>query len=162
MKETVGKVASDLLQKPAETRSPIEIMRECLTDYEKSVIECVERHKKEFVGDFYVIVLTKNEKLLPNVFRNYYFARLSCPTPNYDQTVYKYKRATDDLVFMWTLPSQEASHHLKNNALQVAPEEKELLKYVLAMDDGTLYRLSLELNNEIHQDNSFGEDYKHD
>jgi hypothetical protein len=147
-RETVGKVASDLIVKAPETKSPIEQMRENLTEYEANVWQCVERGKKEKAGDFYVVVITKNEKLFPNVFRNFFFPRTWCPTPDYDQTVYKYKRKDDSLIFMWVIPSRDASFHLKDNALYVAPEERELLKYVLAFEDGTLFKLAKELNGE--------------
>lgn len=147
-RETVGKVSSDLIIKAPETLSPIEQMEENLSDYEKNVWECVERCKKDFTGDFYIVVITKNERLLPNVFRNFFYGRQSCPTPDYDQTVYKYKRKDNAPIFMWVIPSRDASFHLKDNALQVAPEERELLKYVLAFQDGTLMRLAKDLNGE--------------
>ena len=85
---TVGRVATDLMKKQPDTLSPIEQMRENLTDYEKNVYECIATHRKVFPGVFYIVVLTKRERLLNNVIRNYFLARLSCPTPDYDQTVY--------------------------------------------------------------------------
>jgi hypothetical protein len=147
-RETVGKVSSQLLQKQPETKSPIEQTRENLTDYEKNIWECAERCKKDYPGDFYIVVITKNEKLMPNVFRNFFYGRLSCPTPDYDKTVYKFKRKDNGPIFMWVIPSRDACFHLKDNALQVADEERELLKYVLAFEDGTLMRLAKDLNGE--------------
>ncbi len=147
-KETVGKVASDLMMKTPETTSPVEQMRESLTDYDKNVWECIERSKKDFPNDFYVVVITKNERLLPNVFRNYFYARLSCPTPDWDQTVYKYKRKNDQVIFMWVIPSKDACEYLTLNALQVVKEERMLLRCVLAFNDGTLMKLAKDLNGE--------------
>jgi hypothetical protein len=83
-RETVGKVSSDLIIKAPDTRSPVEQMQENLTDYEANIWECVERCKKDFKGDFYIVVITKNEKLLPNVSRNFFYGRLSGPTPDSD------------------------------------------------------------------------------
>ncbi len=147
-RETIGKISSDLIIKSPETTSPIEQMRESLSEYDQNVWECVDRCKKEFPGDFYVTVITKNERLMPNVFRNYFYGRLSCPTPDWDQTVYKYKRKTDDVVFMWVIPSKDACEYLTINALQVVKEEQVLLKYVLAFNDGTLMKLAKDLNGE--------------
>ncbi len=147
-KPTVGQVSLDLSQKQPDTTSPIEQTQEQLSEYEQNVWECVERCKKDFPADFYVVVITKNEKLMPNVFRNYFYGRLSCPTPDYDQTVYKYKKKDDSLTFAWVIPSQDACHYLKDNALQVAPEERGLLQFVLAFADGTLFKLAKELNGE--------------
>lgn len=147
-RETVGKVATDLIVKQPETTSALEQMRENLTEYEANLIECVERGKKEISGDFYIVVLTKNEQLLQNVFRNFFFTRSSCPTPDWDQTLYKYKRADDNLIYMWTIPSRDACTYLTNNALLVNREERVLCDFVLAFNDGTLMRLAKELNGE--------------
>lgn len=148
-RETVGKIASDLMLKTPETRSITEQMQANLSEYEKEVMDCVERNKKNYPGDFYVNVITKQEPLLPNVFRNYFFATEACPTPNYDQILYKYKRKGDELVFMWTVPSRDACHHLKDNAHYVVSEEQGLLRYVQLFDDGSLFKLMKELNGEM-------------
>lgn len=147
-KKTVGEHSVELAQKKQEKISIIEQQEAMQEDYLANLIECVQEHKKSFPGDFYVVVITKNEKLMPNVFRNYFTARQSCPTPNYDQTVFRYIRAAEEIEYIWTIPSREASHHLKNNALQVHPSEKELLNMVLAFADGSLYKLSKQLNGE--------------
>ncbi len=147
-KPTIGQVSLDLSQKQPDTTSPIEQTQEQLSEYEQNIWECVERCKKDFTTDFYVVVITKNEKLMPNVFRNYFYGRLSCPTPDYDQTVYKYKKKDDSLTFAWVIPSRDACHYLKDNALQVAPEERGLLQFVMAFADGTLFKLAKELNGE--------------
>jgi hypothetical protein len=148
-RETVGKVSSDLLQKEQTSQSPIELQRAMQEEYVDYLINCVQDHRKIFEGDFFVIVITKNEKLMPNVFRNYFFARTSCPTPEYDQTVFKYASAEEQIQYLWTIPSKDACIHLRDNALQVVPEERELLKFVLQFGDGTLYKLSKQLNGEI-------------
>lgn len=147
-RETVGKISSDLIIKAPETTSPIEQMRESLSEYDKNVWECIESGKRKFSGDFYVVVITKNERLMPNVFRNFFLSRLSCPTPEWDQTVYKYKRKTDQVIFMWVIPSKDACIHLTNNRDLVAKEEQQLLQYVLSFNDGTLMKLAKDLNNE--------------
>lgn len=148
MRETVGKISSDLIVKPLETNSAIEQMREQLSDYDKNVEECVNRCKKDFPGDFYVLVITKREKLMQNVIRNYFYGRLSCPTPDWDQTVYKYKRINDEIIFMWVIPSKQACEEITINKHLIPLEEYKLLEYVMAFNDGTLLRLAKDLNGE--------------
>lgn len=145
-KKTVGAVAVDLMQKTPESRDPIEMQKAMQEDYVKELVGCVEKHKKSIIGNFFVVVLTKNERLLPNVFRNYFFARSTCPTPEYDQSVFRYDRAGECIEYLWTVPSKDACYHLKDNALRV--EEKELLHFVFQFFDGTLYNLSKKLNGE--------------
>ena len=147
-RETIGKISGDLSQKSPESRNPIEIQREMQKEYINELKACVTENKRKIQGDFFVIVITKNEKLMPNVFRNYFFGRKSCPTPDYDQSVFMYRREDDELHYIWTIPSRDASHHLKDNALVVAPEERELLRYIMEFSDGTLYKLSKKLNGE--------------
>ena len=146
--DTVGKISSELIQKQPDTTSPIEQMRESLTDWDKNIYECIERSKKDFLGDFYVVVITKNEPLMRNVFRNYFYARLSCPTPDYDQTVYKYDRKTNNIDLIWVIPSRDASYYLKDNALQVSKEEYGLLRFVMEFANGNLFKKAKELNGE--------------
>ena len=147
-RETVGKVATDLMSKQQDTRSVIEIEREMQQDYMSELMKCIDAHYHIFPGDFFIQVLTKNERLLPNVFRNYFAARRSCPTPDYDQTVFKYDRARGAIDYIWTIPSQDACHHLLNNSLLVVDEERPLLGYVMQFKNGTLAKKCMELNNE--------------
>lgn len=147
-KDTVGKIASDLMQKEAPTRDPIELQREMHKDYVTHIHDAIFRGKQDFSGDFYIVVVTKKERLMENVIRNYFFPRRSCPTPEWDQTVYRYKRADDLIEFLWVVPSKDTCQLFKQNALQITPEEKELLGFVMDFTDGTLFKLAKKLNRE--------------
>ena len=148
-RDTVGKLATDLLSKDPVSRDPIELTNELLTDYEKELRLCIDRHIRDYgMEDFYVIVITKKEPLLENVLRHYFFARRSCPTPDYDQAVYKYTLKNDHIEFLWVIPSKDACLTLTQNASLVAPEEYGLLDYVLKFADGSLFALAKKLNGE--------------
>lgn len=148
----VGKIAYDLMNKSLITtdkpHTVVDQMQEQLSEYERNVVECVLQSRKTIQNNFYVIVLTKKERLMQNVLRNYFFARRSCPTPDYDQAVYLYDASTEDIRFLWVIPSRDTCIMLKQNALIVAPEERGLLKFVLEFDDGTLMKMSKKLNGE--------------
>jgi hypothetical protein len=148
-RDTIGTISNKLLLKQPDSRSPIEIMQEQLTDYEKNVEECVKEALSKYQGDFYVVVLCKRERLMTNVYRNYFFARTSCPSPEWDQTVYKYIRDGDTLDFLWVIPAKDVCQYLRDNALQVVGEERELLNFVIQFSTGTLLRLAKKLNNEV-------------
>lgn len=148
-REKIGVIATDLLQKIPETLSPIEQTRENLTEYEKNIWECVDTAKKKFdCNELYIVVITKKERLMENVLRNYFCARSSCPTPDFDQTVYKYYRSMDCLEFMWTVPARDICEYLRANKEYVHPEEIGLLRFVLDYYDETLLRLAKKLNGE--------------
>ena len=148
-KPTVGQVAIDLQQKAPEERSVIELERAMHSDYEKKLLETIEDGKKSLTNDFFIIVLTKKERLLDNVLRNYFFFRESCPTPDYDQAVYHYKHLDDKIEFLWVIPSKDTCILLLENRQQVAPSEYELLAFVLKFADGTLGAMMKKLNGEV-------------
>jgi len=145
---TLGSLAYDVLIKEPESRDPIELQRELQKKYIDELIDCVENYKKIQPRSFFVCVITKREKLLQPVLRNYFIARDSCPTPDYDQAVYKYNREDDRIEYLWCIPDREACLTYRENALQVVPEERQLLHHILDFADGTLYRLSKKLNKE--------------
>lgn len=146
---TVGKVSSQLKQtEHLNTHSAHEQMLEMLTDYEKNIYQAIESGKKQFPDDFYVVVLMKRERLMSNVIRNYYFTRQSCPTPQHEQAVYRFKAKEHDLEFLWVVPSLEACVTMYNEAKFAHPDERQLLQFVLDFRDGTLLRKALELNGE--------------
>lgn len=150
---TVGKVAIDLQKKESPTHDPIELEREMHKDYEAHMQQAIDRGLKDHPKDFYVVVLTKKERLLENVLRNFFLTRQSCPRPEYDQTVYRYDRATDTIEFLWVIPSKDTCQLFKQNALDIVPEERGLLEYILKFYDGTLDATANTLNGEFEKKN---------
>lgn len=146
-KTTVGEASYRLWNQSPEAADAIEQMREQLTDYDKNMLEAIERGKKDFPSDFYIVVITKRERLMPNVFRNYFFPRQSCPTPDYDQTLFSYNRGSDSPELVWVIPSKPTCLYMIEHALEV--QEKELLHFVIDFKNGTLMKRALLLNNEI-------------
>jgi len=147
---TVGKLSLDLNKQAIDnTHCAEEQMREQLTDYDKNLHACIEDGKRIYIADFYVVVLTKKERLMQNVIRSYFLSRYSCPTPEWDQVLYKYTRATDKVDFMWVVPSKDTCKYFIDNALEIHPEEHELRQFVLDFQDGSLLKLSKRLNGEV-------------
>jgi hypothetical protein len=148
-RDTVGKLSSDLLQRDIYgDHSAGEQMQEQLGEYESGLSDCVNRGKSDFAGDFFVTVITKRERLMPNVIRNYFFNRLSCPSPDYDQTLYHYHRSDDHLEFVWVIPSPVAVKDIMKHRHDIDISFYALLKFVLEFLDGTLEAKARTLNNE--------------
>lgn len=152
--ETVGKIASDLMQKELETTCPVEQAHEMTKPYMDELFITVEAGKKDNYGDFFVVVLTKRERLLKNVIRNYFFYRQSCPTPEHDQAVYQYSRKDDAIDFLWVIPSKSACDVMKENALDIPEDQRDLFQFVLDFSDGSLAKKAKKLNNEDVLDGS--------
>jgi hypothetical protein len=70
--------------------------------------------------------------------------------PFYDQTVYRYHKYDGRVEFLWVIPSKDSCINYREYALEVDPEERELLQFVLDFYDGTLQDLSDRLNEELY------------
>jgi hypothetical protein len=150
-RDTVGKISWDLLANSSVLdHSADEQMKEQLDTYEANMFEAIERGKKAFPQDFYIVVETKKEPKMKNVIRNYFIVRQSCPTPQYDNSVYKFHHATEFCEFLWVLPSKQVYNMMKNRALELPAEERQLLQFVLEDSDGTLLRKCRMLNGELN------------
>jgi hypothetical protein len=150
---TVGAAAVKLLEKANSTsagnaHTVIDQTQEQISKYYDNLIQCIKDNKDKFASSFYVVVITKKERLLENVIRNYFFARVSCPTPDYDQAVYFYDAKAEQLSFVWVLPDKETSMMLLQNWGKVAPEERDLLQFVIDFSSGKLFWLAKKLNGE--------------
>jgi len=149
-RETVGKISWDLLAKAdILDHSADEQMREQLDTFEEEMYKAIDRGKQTFPDGFYIVVETKKEPKMKNVIRNYFIIRQSCPTPQYDNAVYRYHSISEQLEFLWVLPSRQVYNMMKENALDIQKEERQLLQFVLEDADGTLLRKCRQLNGEL-------------
>jgi len=150
-RDTVGKLSTDLLQDADYlTHSPHEQMQKQLENYEELFYETFDDGRKVYEGDFYIVVETKKERLMKNVIRNYFFHRKSCPTPTYDNVVYRYNFKDDYIEILWVLPSRDTYNMMINRAVEIPKEQYELLQYVLDDRDGTLLNICKQLNGELN------------
>lgn len=147
-REKVGKISSDLMQKKQDCTKVEDLQHGMQEDYMKELMSCIDNNYEKYPHSFYVVVLTKAEKLMPNVFRNYFLARSTCPTPSYDQSVFRYNKSTGRIEYLWTVPDRNVCQHLKDNASQVVESEKMLLQFVLKFLNGTLLESCKKINKE--------------
>lgn len=163
--KTVGTIASDLLIKNNESYDPREIQKAQENEYLQNLEWCVKHAKKlvdcsslenhdackdrsALTGSFFIAVILKKEKLLENVLRNYFIATTACPTPTYDQTVYRYDDQKDSIEYLWTVPDRETCLTFKENITEIVPEERALLQNILSFYDKTLLRMAKKFNKE--------------
>lgn len=104
-----------------------------------------------FNKDFYVEVSRRRENHpekneLHDI--NRFIIKAACPTPQWNQSVYKYHRRSGLLQFLWTVPRREVCAILKYYALQLNEDEKTLLDYVLEFENGKLLELARLYNKE--------------
>jgi len=150
-KMTVGAASLELSQKTPDSQDPIELQRDMTKEYCDEVIKCALHGKSYYQGAYYVVVITKKEKIMQNVLRSYYFHRGTCPTPDYDQAVFRFDPSSESFQEIWVIPDQETCAVFYENALQIAPEEHQLRDYVIDFATGALFQKALKLNGEVKE-----------
>ncbi len=151
-KKKVGEFSYELQQKKDEKINPIDLQRQIHKgnsnedSFENQIRIAVERGEKELPKDFLVVVLFKKERIMKNVVRQYFFPRISCPTPEYDQIVYKYTRKNQQLEFIWVVPDKQSTIDLPLMGKELPPEQQELVQFARDFNSGALDRLCNVLN----------------
>lgn len=163
---TLGSIASDLLKKHENINiNPLEIQRAQEKEYLDNLVWCVKHARKEIdcsdmkghekckeksalTGSFFIAALLKKEKLLENVLRNFFVATSACPTPCYDQTIYRYNDQSGEIEFIWVIPDKETCAVFRENMNQIVPEEMGLLQFILEFYNGSLYTKMKQFNGE--------------
>jgi len=129
-------------------------LREQVTkDYMENLEIAAMNGKKKYSDEgyhdpFYVVVLMRKERLMKKVIRSGFTFRKTCPTPNYDQTLYKFDPKTDDLSFLWVIPSPEDCSTLYKNRHLITLQKNAMLPYVIDFVEGRLYQMCKHLNGE--------------
>jgi len=146
----IGQQYIDIAAKPNFDTVDVKELGDTLhKDYMANLEESAKRGVKAFDGDFFIEIRTKPEKLISTVLRNYFYPRLTCPTPSYDQTVYKYNHKLDELEFIWVVPSKKICNDLYANRHDLNHINDPLLPYVIDFSDGSMYIRMKKLNKEI-------------
>lgn len=105
--------------------------------------------------DFYISINARYEKLL-NEYNQVYFCRLSCPSPDFGQILYKVNHKNKTLEFIWVIP-------LKNNYKSIVKDlafnlnhinegQRKLAKFCALMQSGELMKWCKIANNEKFDD----------
>lgn len=148
--KTVGQYAAELSQQDHAPTDATEQERLRHKEYEENFLECLRRGKELYPQqNFFINVINKKERILHNTYRNYFVPKASCPTPDYDQNVYKYHYEDDRLELIWVIPDRFTCAFVLKNKHTLPEDQKELIQYVIDFKYGKLMDKCLELNNEI-------------
>lgn len=153
IKRTAGQIVYDeLIKEPKLIADPIgeiyDARTESLKDYVRKLESTIADGLKVYSGDFFIQASTKAERTLQIVIRNLIFHKRACPTPTYDQKLYKYNRANDKVEFLWSIPDKATCEWMKTCPFEVPEAHRELLQTVLDFYDRTLDRITMKLNGE--------------
>ncbi len=151
-KQTVGALSQELLAKDPETTDAVELQREMqYSTFEEEFYTALDRAKKKYASDFYIVILNQRFRIFSNVIRTYFVDRLSCPTPDYDQAVYRFERKSERIEFLWVIPDINTCRDIYYGAFLMNPEHRQLFNFVSDFYDGTLLEKCKILNQEESQ-----------
>lgn len=152
-KKLYGQVIQEHNQKNLQTEDDIiEYRQEIEKELVKNINQTAQKAKYDtlYAGkDFYIVMLMKVEKI-GQATRSFVFARRSCPTPVYKQSVWKYHRNSDSLEFLWSIPDRILYWHIYHNIAKyfADKETSQLAKFVSLMESGELLEWIKKENGE--------------
>lgn len=156
-KKTLGQAALESQSQGQMDATATDVQREIhkgtnsKKSYEEEVWDCVDRALKDEAvkGDFYVVVLFKKERVLKNVVRQYFFYRHSCPTPEYDQTVYHVRRKDKKVKYLWTIPDVATCKWMPLRKNELPDDQLKLVSMIEAFESGELDKQVKLINKEV-------------
>lgn len=135
--KTVGEHVKKLLDTADDNQSLMDTSNEMTKEFLPQVEECIKNHA-DWIEPYYVVIINKRERLMVNVIRQYFLARKTLPTPDYDQTVFKYFPFSGDLEYLWSLPDKNTIEYLILNENMLPKEQSQLLQFCKLFKDGRL------------------------
>lgn len=99
---------------------------------------------------YYIVFLLKKERI-GQAIRPYIFARLSCPTPHWNQTVYKFYKNSDSLEYLWHIPGILRYYSIVNDPKRYLDDKnfKTMAQFVLLDHSGDLLHWVKKENGEL-------------
>lgn len=127
----------------------LELAAQMKENFMPNVLDVVDKNYNKYPGDFYVVVAERTEKLFDKkAFRDQFFDTQDCPTPNYDQHVFRYNKQKGQLEHWWTIPDRDTCLYLLQHYKELPPEEHQLLSWVFQFATGQLHIIMKKLNGE--------------
>lgn len=109
---------------------------------------------KKYDGDFYIQQVTETARGTNRTVKNVSISRNTCPSPDFDQVVYKYKKKDDVLELLWVVPEKQVAYYILSglDTGDLDPDVYDLVEYVVDFATGELNKKCLEYNNIKSED----------
>ena len=154
-KKTVGEIVHENNSRNLQLEDDVGAYSEAmapqiLNELANIVDEARQSHWVYQEKDFYVVMIkTINRLTMQPHFK--YFTRLSCPTPVYNQDVWKFKHREGTLEFLWCIPDMSRYMDILSYPQKYlqSKDTERLAKFVLLMESGQLLQWAKKENREL-------------
>ena len=156
-KKTVGQVILDHDAKGHELQDDVheytlEMGKEIMANIHKAIGDALQRAPYQN-RDFFVALVTTIDRMLKKP-KNIPVVRLSCPTPVYKQSVWKYHHRSGGLEFLWSIPSALRCQDVLRNPQKYKDDEESQIfaKFIMLYESGELLEWVKKENGEDKKD----------
>ena len=117
-------------------------------------LRAYEASKEEYFlhRDFYLVYICTNETTPDKTPRPpMVICRRSCPSPGYNQNVFKYHYLSSELEYLWTIPRQHIYWNMYKNKAKYLQDKvtKKQMSYIILMETGELLKWAKRENGEL-------------
>lgn len=135
--KTVGQASYELLQKPPEEIHAVDLQQEMQKSTIDQIQEIIEKHKS-YAEEYYIVLMYRKERLIPNVIRQQFIVRKTRPIPDYDCSLFSFNNKTNELIYHWTIPDPDSCAYIMINSTNLSDDHKPLLEFVKKFSEGSL------------------------
>lgn len=124
-KKTAGQLEAQARADQTKYRAD-EIAEAACADIGDHVMECAKKHHNIIDEDeFFVVMLLGSDPILVTVTRRKFYAWPFLPEPRPQQSVWHYRKSTQELQLLWALPDADAMAML-SNMIAPAPQYRNM------------------------------------
>ena len=150
-KKSYGQISRETLENNTFDDNVIEYRRKMEPGVMKDIWGVIIQAKSHLLyanRDFYIVATISPVQLADNQPLWKIWARRSCPTPVYNQNVWKYHHKSASLEYLWTIPHRGTYYFLLKNYNKLSKEEKWAADFCSAMESGALLQWVIKENGE--------------
>lgn len=147
----------DLIKEERLRQEELREMSAALSEQRQKKLYSVaqETAKQEYFAniDFYIVAVWSFSREFAYGVQpeDFFFVRRSCPTPAYNQNVFKYHHQTGTLEFLWSIPKKARYYQLYHNRMRYLadPVLKARTAFVVSMETGKLLEWVKKENGDL-------------
>lgn len=143
---TVGAIVEEAQTMESPSTDARELQQGMASNKMEPIFTALERGLKMFSANIIYVVLIRIFDKPSKTIRNKYMPTTICPTPTFNQAVFRYDRTDGKFELLWTLPGMEICNYFLRNEQHLDKQQKELLKFVHDFKNGSLDRMQYECN----------------